>query len=380
MKKALVAASVASMIDQFTIPNIKALIDLGYEVDVAANFEDGGSITEDRAKGLIARLEEMGARVINTPIPRGPLAFGKIIKSYRIIKRISRENKYGIMHCHSPIGGAVARLGVRGERKRVGTRVIYTAHGFHFYKGAPKKNWLLYYPVEKLCARFTDVLLTINREDYELAKRKLRAGRVEYVPGVGIDVEKFLSVSINKAEKKASLGIPEDAPVIFSVGELNQNKNHEVILRALAKINTDAHYVIAGKGALEGELTKIALALGISERVHLLGYREDVAELYHIADVFVHPSYREGLPVSVMEAMAAGLPVVASKIRGNVDLIMDEGGYLVAPCDVGGFAEALESVLSSSDKRAKMGAYNRAEAKKYSYEAIEKTILDIYEK
>lgn len=379
MKKALVAASVASMIDQFTIPNIKALIDLGYEVDVAANFEDGGSITEDRAKGLISRLEEMGARVINTPIPRGPLAFGKIIKSYRIIKRISRENKYGIMHCHSPIGGAVARLGVRKERK-TGTRVIYTAHGFHFYKGAPKKNWLLYYPVEKLCARFTDVLLTINREDYELAKRKLRAGRVEYVPGVGIDVEKFSSVAVDKAEKKASLGIPVDAPVIFSVGELNQNKNHEVILRALAKINTDAYYVIAGKGALEGELTKIALELGISERVHLLGYREDVAELYGIADVFAHPSYREGLPVSVMEAMASCLPIVASRIRGNVDLIKDEGGYLVAPCDVGGFAEALESVLSSSDKRAKMGAYNRAEAKKYSYEAIEKTILDIYEK
>ena len=348
---------------------IRALLDKGNTVDIATN---------ERDYSVPACYYEWGCNIYHIDTSRSPFSMGNF-SAIKQIKKIVSENGYDIVHCHTPIAAMCTRVACRQARK-TGTRVIYTAHGFHFYKGAPKKNWLLYYPVEKLCARFTDVLLTINREDCELAKRKLRAGRIEYVAGVGIDVEKFSSVSINKAEKKTSLGIPEDAPVIFSVGELNQNKNHEVILRALAKINTDAHYVIAGKGALEGELTKTALELGISKRVHLLGYREDVAELYHIADVFAHPSYREGLPVSVMEAMAAGLPVVASRIRGNVDLIKDEGGYLVAPCDVEVFAEALASVLSSSDKREKMGAYNRAAAQKYSYSKIEKTILDIYEK
>ena len=348
---------------------IRALLDKGNTVDIATN---------ERDYSVPACYYEWGCNIYHIDTSRSPFSMGNF-SAIKQIKKIVSENGYDIVHCHTPIAAMCTRVACRQARK-TGTRVIYTAHGFHFYKGAPKKNWLLYYPVEKLCARFTDVLLTINREDYELAKRKLRAGRVEYVPGVGIDVEKFSSVAVDKAEKKASLGIPVDAPVILSVGELNQNKNHEVILRALAKINTDAYYVIAGKGALEGELTKIALALGISERVHLLGYREDVAELYHIADVFAHPSYREGLPVSVMEAMAAGLPVVASKIRGNVDLIKDEGGYLAAPNDACGFGTAILTLLSNSDLRAKMGAYNRAEAKKYSYEAIEKTILDIYEK
>ena len=378
MKKALVVASVASMIDQFTIPNIIELQRLGYGVDVVANFDDGGSITKERAEKLRERLEAMGVRVIHVPIPRGPFAVCDIIRSYRIIRGLSRENGYGIMHCHSPIGGAVARLGTRRERKRRVTRVIYTAHGFHFYKGAPKKNWLLYYPVERLCARLTDVLITINREDYELAKNKLRAGRVEYIAGVGIDTKRFSCSEIDKSVKKESLGISADAPVVFSVGELNRNKNHEAVMRAVAKLDSCVHYVIAGKGALDAHLTELARELGISDRVHLIGYREDVAELYRMADVFAHPSYREGLPVSVMEAMASGLPIVASKIRGNVDLIKESGGFLLSPDDVDGFKNALEKILSDADMRKKMGDFNTVEARKYSYEAIEEAILGIY--
>lgn len=378
MKKALVVASVASMIDQFTIPNIIELQRLGYGVDVVANFDDGGSITKERASALKKRLEAMDVKVVNAPIPRGPFAVCDIIKSYRIIRGLSRENGYGIMHCHSPIGGAVARLGTRRERKRRVTRVVYTAHGFHFYKGAPKKNWLLYYPVEKICARFTDVLVTINSEDFEFAVRKLRAGRVEYIAGVGIDTERFSGAGVDKAAKKASLGIPTDAQVVFSVGELNRNKNHETVIRAVAGLDSHVHYVIAGKGALDTHLTELAKELGVSDRVHLIGYREDVAELYRMADVFAHPSYREGLPVSVMEAMASGLPIVASKIRGNVDLIKESGGFLLSPDDVDGLKNALEKILSDADMRKKMGDFNTVEARKYSYEAIEKAILGIY--
>ena len=380
MKKALIAASVASMIDQFTIPNIKLLAELGYEVTVAANFEESGSITKERAAALAQNLADMGVKVVNLPIPRRVLALGAILKSYLKLRKLSRENKYSLMHCHSPIGGAIARLAVRKERKQGITKSVYTAHGFHFYKGAPKKNWLIFYPIEKLCARVTDVLITINREDYELAKEKMHAGRVEYIPGVGIDTDKISSIKVDRVKKKEFFGIPADAPLVLSVGELNRNKNHEVALRALAcAMNTDAHYAIAGKGSLDGKIMGIARELGIEDRIHLLGYRTDVLEFYQIADIFVHPSYREGLPVSVMEAMAAGLPVVASRIRGNEDLIDEGGGILLTADDVDGFTVAIEDLLSDSEKRRRMGAHNREASHRYSIGAVSEKLLAIYE-
>ena len=161
--------------------------------------------------------------------------------------------------------------------------------------------------------------------------------------------------------------------------ELNKNKNHEKVLRAIAELKRDdVHYAIAGKGALADELTRLAEELGIAERVHILGYRDDVAELYGAADLFVHPSYREGLPVSVIEAMAAGLPVVASRIRGNVDLITEEGGRLVCPCNARGFAEAIDELLSDIEKSEKMGLHNREAAKNYSTEAVSELLLKLY--
>lgn len=379
MKKALIVASVASMIDQFNIPNILLLKELGYEVTVAANFEESGSITKSRAEALTHRLGDMGVTVVNVPIPRRIFAFGSIFKSYRILKRLSRREKFELLHCHSPIGGALARLAVKREHKQGVTKTVYTAHGFHFYKGAPKKNWLMFYPVEKLCARLTDVLVTINREDYDLAQKKLRAGRVEYIPGVGIDIGKISSVSVDRREKKEFFGIPADSPLILSVGEVNENKNHEVAIRALAKLtNTRAHYAIAGKGALEGHLMKLCLELGLEDRVHLLGYREDVYEFYRAADLLVHPSYREGLPVAVMEAMASGLPVVASSIRGNEDLIDEGGGILLLPNDVDGFAQAIDKLLSSVTVRTRMGEYNRNRSLEYSTDIINEALLKIY--
>ena len=377
--RALIVASVASMIDQFNMPNILMLRELGYGVTVAANFDESGSITKDRADSLMRRLEELGVTVVNVPIPRRIFAIRDILKSYRILKRLSRENRYDLLHCHSPIGGALARFAVRKERRRGSTKTVYTAHGFHFYKGAPKKNWLMFYPVEKLCARLTDVLITINREDCDFAKRKLRAGRVEYIPGVGVDIDKISSVEVDKAAKKEFFGIPADSPLLLSVGELNENKNHELVLRALASVrDLRVHYAIAGKGNLERHLMSLSRELGLEDRVHLLGYREDVYEFYRIADVFVHPSYREGLPVSVIEAMASGLPVVASKIRGNEDLIEEGGGFLLSPKDEDGFADAIEKLISSGSLRRKMGEYNREAVRKYSTEPVCEALLEIY--
>ena len=345
---------------------IKRLIDEGNDVDIATNEQD---------YPIPQCYYEWGCNIFHIDTSRSPLSFGNV-RAIKQLKKIVSENKYDIVHCHTPIAAMCTRIACRRARKS-GTRVIYTAHGFHFFRGAPKKNWLLYYPVEKLCARFTDVLITINREDYDLAKRKLRAGRVEYVAGVGIDVDRFACVTVDKAQKKASLGIDENAPVVFSVGELNENKNHRTALFAISKID-GVHYVVAGKGALLTSLNETAASLGISDRVHFLGYREDVLELYGIADVFLHPSYREGLPVSVMEAMASGLAIVASRIRGNEDLVEDAGGILVAPSDVSGFRAALEKLICDRASRLAMGEYNKEAAKKYSSSVIDGALLEIY--
>ena len=365
--KALILASVASMIDQFNMQNIQLLLDHGYQVDVACNCKEGNTISDERVQSLIERLADKGVSVIHVPIPRKITDVKGIANSITQVKKMCDENQYDLLHCHSPIGSVVARVAVRDARKR-GTKVIYTAHGFHFYKGAPKKNWILFYPVEKICSKWTDVLITINKEDYAFAKKHMNAGRVEYVPGVGVDTKKFQLENFDKNRKRKELGIKEDDFFVLSVGELNQNKNQEVIVRAIAKFNNPKiHYFIAGKGDKAGYLQELAKQLGVN--LLLLGYRTDIVELLNTADVYAFPSYREGLSVALMEAMSASLPCVVCKIRGNVDLIEDgKGGYLCDPNSVDEFAVGIEKVNES------MGSYNREVMKSFDVkDVIEKT-------
>ena len=188
--RALILASVASMIDQFNMQNIQLLLDNGYAVDVACNCKVGNSISDERVQDLIKRLSEKEVSVIDVPIPREITNVKEIIKSLKQVKKMCDENHYNLLHCHSPIGSVVARLAAKNARKH-GTKVIYTAHGFHFYKGAPKINWLIFYPIEKFFSRLTDVLITINKEDYAFANKHMNARQIEYIPGVGVNTEKF---------------------------------------------------------------------------------------------------------------------------------------------------------------------------------------------
>ena len=300
-----------------------------------------------------------------------------IYKSITQVKKMCDENHYNLLHCHSPIGSVVARIAARNARKS-GTKVIYTAHGFHFYKGAPKKNWILFYPVEKICSRWTDVLITINKEDYGFAKKHMSAGRVEYVPGIGVDTKKFQLENFDRIAKRQELGIKEDDFFVLSVGELNQNKNQEVIVRAIAKMNNSKiHYFIAGKGEKADYLQELAKQLGVN--LHLLGYRTDIVELLNTADVYAFPSYREGLSVALMEAMAAGLPCVVSKIRGNVDLIENGvGGYLSQPSDIEGFMLAMNELVSQKNNRNQYSDNNKKTVKNFDTEYVVNRVRKIY--
>ena len=374
-RTALMIASVGTMIDSFNRDNIRLLSGLGYEVHVAANFVEGNP-SISRMEKFRQELEQQGVNSFHIPMPRNPYKFGRIITSYKMVKKLVEEHQYDIVHCHSPVGGVVARLACRKARKN-GTKVLYTAHGFHFFKGASKTAWLVYYPIEKMCSYFTDVLITINQEDHQRAA-ELHAKQNVYIPGVGVNTQEFRKIEINTAKKRAQLGIAEGDFLFISVGELSHRKNHETAIRALAKIeDSTCKYLIAGTGPLDSQLKQLVDKLGLKERVIFAGYRSDIKELLHASNAFVFPSIQEGLPVALMEAMAVGLPVVCSRIRGNVDLVEDgQGGYLYTPMDVDGFAEGMKKLVHN--ELSSMGMVNMELMEKFDIRTVNTEMEKIY--
>lgn len=371
-RKALQLASVASMIDQFNIPNIQLLQTLGYSVDVAADFTHPGNITKERAEDLKNRLQEMNVRVWDVSIPR-TLNTVEIASAYKKTKALIESERYDLIHCHSPIGGAICRIAAKKERKK-GTRVIYTAHGFHFYTGAPKKNWVIFFPIEKWLSRFTDVLITINQEDYHRAQERLFAKKTVYIPGIGIDTDAFRPTERGRNRIRAELGLNDSQFMLLSVGELNSNKNHQVVVHAVKGMNLV--YVIVGKGEKEHDLRQLAKEQSVDLR--LLGFRKDVADFYSAADCYVLPSIREGLNVSLMEAMASGLPCLGSRIRGNVDLIDDgKGGYLFNPFSASDLAAEIGDMIGN--RQDDFGKYNTQKIKSFDIKRVGSLMKIVYE-
>lgn len=370
MRKVLFIATVKTHIEAFHLPYLKWFHEQGWETSVCAKSDVG-------ERGQSNRIQHCD-KYYNIPLSRNPFCFDNI-RAYNRLKQIIDDNDYDVVHCHTPVGGALGRLACRKARKK-SLKVIYTAHGFHFYKGAPIVNWLLYYPIEKWLAHYTDVLITINNEDYKRA-RKFKCSQVVNIPGIGVSIEKYFDTYIKKDDKLTEIGIPANAFLLFSVGELNKNKNHEIIIRTIAEIgNERLHYAIAGKGPLKARIHDLAKKLDVAGQIHLLDYRTDVNELYKAADIFVFPSLREGLPVSVMEAMASGLPCLVSDIRGNKDLIEGgKGGYLYAPKDHRGFSVGILQLYCDAALRQQMGLFNQNKVKTYDIKKTMAIMKKIYE-
>ncbi|MBP3451731.1 MAG: glycosyltransferase family 4 protein [Agathobacter sp.] len=365
----LYVTTISLTMNSFFKPHIDMLVKEGHQVDIACN---------DKDLPLDSLYEELGCQFYTIDFSRSPLSFDNI-KAYGQLKKVVENGNYDVVHCHTPNASVITRLVCRQFRKKIGLKVFYTAHGFHFYKGAPALNWLIFYPIEKFCSRFTDKLITINKEDYELAKNKFKAKEVHYVPGVGIDLSRFENVEVDRKAKRKEIGVPEDAFILLSVGELNENKNHQVIIRALAKLdNPSIHYAIAGVGDKKEYLLKLAEELGVPKQVHLLGYRNDMVEIYKAADMYILPSIREGLNASLMEAMACGLPIACSNIRGNTDLIDISGGRLFDPKREVKCYQALADIKNSDMKQ--MGEFNQKRVYMYSVEQILGTMKSVYER
>ena len=363
--KLLYILNIANRVNNFSNACMVAAKDLNIEFHIAGNW--GYKNINERE----ADEKKYGIKIHQIDFERNPLS-PRNICAYKQLNKLMQSEKYDVVHSNTPVGGLIGRI---CARKNNVPKVLYQAHGFHFYKGAPLKNWLLFYPAEKLCAHFTDTLITINQEDYNLARKKMKAKSIEYVPGVGVDTSKFANVEIDRDKKRQELDIPVDKKLLISIGELNENKNHETVIRALQDIK-DVCYIIVGKGDKQQMLEKLIDDLDVSDRVFLLGYRQDIGELLKMSDLFAFPSYREGLSVSVMETMSSGLPVVCSNIRGNCDLIDENGGVLFDPHSIDDCKNAITKALNSN--MADMGKCNQVKVSNFSYEKVHNKMKEIY--
>lgn len=372
MKKVLfVATVVKTHIMEFHIPYLKMFKEMGWETAVAARND-----YENPADCVIPYCDAY----YNIPFERNPLKPGNL-KAYTKLKKVIDEGGYDIIHCHTPVGAMLTRLAAKQARKN-GTKVFYTAHGFHFYKGAPAINWLLYYPVEKWLSRYTDVLITINKEDYERAKT-FKAGRVCYVPGVGIDLKKFNAGYVDKEQKRKEIGVAPDDFVLLSVGELIPRKNHDAVIRAMSVLKQNAslehiEYMICGRGVYEADLRKLAEELGVADHIHFMGYRNDISEICNCADLFVFMSHQEGLPVALMEAMACGLPAVCSNIRGNTDLIDDGVTGLISNNTPEELAEVINKMRNDAVLRDRLASAALQKIKQFDLSSVEDEMTKIY--
>ena len=314
-KKALLITTVSGFVPQFEMGNVKLLQELGYEVHYASNFKNPHYGTDNQ------RLKKTGIQNHQIDFVRSPYHFWKNLKAYHQLVRLLQKDFYELIHCHTPMGAVLARLAVRrinGRKK--GIYVIYTAHGFHFYQGAPLKNWILYYPVERWLAKDADLLITMNEEDTYRAKKMCRylTTKVKWVHGVGIDLSYWTGKNITSQEKqhirtkiRKELGISEEATIYLSVGE-------------------QSYYLIAGKGTKFSSLKRQIYRAGLQKQIILLGYRQDIRELLFAADVFLFPSLQEGMPVALLEAAAAGLDLLAEDIRGNQEILQHTDGILIS--------------------------------------------------
>lgn len=296
----------------------------------------------------------------------------------RLCKMLEAHPDIEVIHCNTPIGGVLGRICGHKYQKKV----IYTAHGFHFYKGAPLVNRTIFKWIEQWMARYTDMLITINHEDFEVAQKMhlKKGGKVVYVPGIGIDTAMYDNVVVDASKKKAEIGVPADANLCLGVGDLNDNKNVVTMVKTIAKTAPSVHLALCGFGPLEQQLRQLCIDLNVVDRVHFLGYRTDVKELYKASDFLFMASKREGLPRTTMEAMCAGIPCICSKIRGNTDLIDEgKGGYLVAPLDADGFADAISRIINNPEKAKAMGEYNLEKVKAFDIEVVKRIMCNLFE-
>lgn len=349
-------------------PCLQTALDMGYEVYFGTNRANPESLKC-----------ELPVKLYDSHSYRSITAIKDNWTAYKNLSQVVETENVEVIHCNTPVGGMIGRF--VGKKYHV-NKVIYTAHGFHFFKGAPLFNRTVLKFAERIMAHWTDAIITMNEEDYQSAlKFKLRkGGKVYKVHGVGINLDDFSDIQVDYKTKRAELGLKDTDIVCISAGDLVARKNYGIAIETLAKIkNSNVHYLICGVGPKKEELEKLANEKGISDRVHFLGFRSDVKELMKVSDIFLFTTLQEGMPRSMMEAMACGLPCIASKIRGNVDLLDEgKGGYLREASNSEEMAHCLRCLVEDSNLRKKMSEHNLKTIKRFDVKVVKKEIEQIY--
>lgn len=364
MKKVLFTATVDSHILHFHIPYLKLFKENGYEVHVATNGDEKIPYCDVKHK---------------ISFERNPIKLNNL-KAIKQLKKVIDKEKFDIIHCHTPMGSVVTRLAAKKARKN-GTRVIYTAHGFHFYKGASLLNWLVFYPIEKILSYITDDLITINKEDYELALKKFHAKNTYYVPGVGVDKAKFdfIFTDDEKHKLRESLSLNDDDFVIIYVAELNKNKNQKLAIEAMKELtskNNKVKLLLVGKGSYGPKYQEMVADLELQDNVIFAGYRKDVNKLLKIANLGISCSIREGLGLNIIEELCSGLAVISTRNRGHLSIYDNE--YII-DYDKKVLSEKLEKIINaSSEEYTKIYLSESKDLQSFLFDNIKKSMCKIY--
>lgn len=371
--KVLLVATVQSHICQFHKPLVKMLHGHGCEVHVAAR----NNLAEKNGLKL-----DFADQVFDVPFERSPFS-KRNLTAYKQLKQIIDAGNYDVVHTNTPVGGIVGRLAARKARKN-GCQVFYTAHGFHFFQGGPKKSWLIYYPIEKFMCRYTDELITITEEDFQLAQKKFPVS-VSHIHGIGANSSKYHPVSVDvRAALRSELGFAQDQKIIVCTGELNANKNQITAIHAMKQVVSkipEAILLLAGNGATHDELQAAINAAGLQSNAVLLGYHTDLEKYVEVSDLILSCSKREGLPLNIIEGMLCKKPVIASINRGHKELIQNgRNGYIVNAADIDGFAAKMIELLQDNVLSNAFGEAGFAFAQAYTDHAVQLELEQIYNK
>ena len=342
-------------------------------MELAANFENGDG-PEVHNQQYVGDCKKKGIITHSIPFERHSLVGS--LKCMPQVKKLLKKGQYDIVHAHTETGGLILRLakGVKGN-----SRFFYTPHGMSFWKGSSLKSQLIYRPLEHWICNGMDMNLGMNQEEVDVL-RKWNRKTAAYVYGIGLNLERFQETGRSREEMRAEFGLNEDDKFIISVGELDDNKNHATVIKALAMLeHNNFKYLVCGVGPNKEILTKMAADAGLSDKVILTGYRSDIPDILPAADLFVFPSFHEGLPVSALEAMACGLPLICSNIRGNVDIVKDgENGFLFEPQDYLSLAIAIERLIGNQELAESFGEKNKEIVKAFSQEAVINELKKLY--
>lgn len=369
--KILYVSTISNTVNAFLIPHIKYLIEEGHQVDIAVNVVQEVNIV----------LKKLGCKIHNVEFERSPLKKENLSACKKIRKLVLNEN-YDIVHTHTPIASFITRIACRNIPN---LKILYTAHGFHFFKGAPFKNWLLYYPMEKIAANYTDAIITINNEDYNSASKmkNKRLRSVYQVHGVGVDLVKFTKCDLLKKNAlRSKYGYKSNDFILFYAAELNHNKHQDLLIDVVNRLKDkvpNIKLILAGEGSLRKKYEEQVSKYKLEGNIEFLGYRKDIPKLLQLSDVAVSASRREGLPVNIMEAMATGLPLIVTDCRGNRDLVSNgKNGYIKGIEDIDGFTGTVEKLYESGELRSNLSKYSIELIKSYSTENVLKELEGIY--